>query len=142
MEYCHSHPEQRQSPGEVKSHCLKKQSGKLKDIKELGVMRQKYREKQKGRQPPGVEPRTPDWWLSGCRSSVAEHCRLKPGVLGLTPSDYRRFSLSCIFTSKHLNSFISSLRQDTLSNSKTLIECSYFYLEAWLAGFIMNHALQ
>ena len=25
------------------------------------------------------------WWLSGCCGSVAEHWRLKPGVLGLTP---------------------------------------------------------
>ena len=27
------------------------------------------------------------WWLSGCRRSVAEHQRLKPGVLGLIPSE-------------------------------------------------------
>ena len=25
------------------------------------------------------------WWLSGCHSSVADHWRLKPGVLGSTP---------------------------------------------------------
>ena len=36
------------------------------------------------------------WWLSGCRSSVAEHWRLKPGVLGSTPGGCWPFSLSSI----------------------------------------------
>ena len=39
------------------------------------------------------------WWLSGCRSSVAEHWLHKPGV------DSRRlpaFSLPCIFASKNI----------------------------------------
>ena len=31
------------------------------------------------------------WWLSGCRSSVAEHWLHKPGVLGSIPSDCRPF---------------------------------------------------
>ena len=31
------------------------------------------------------------WWLSGCRSSVAEHWLYKPGVLGLIPGDCRPF---------------------------------------------------
>ena len=39
------------------------------------------------------------WWLSGCRSSVAEHWRHKPGVLGSTHGGCRPFSLSSIFAS-------------------------------------------
>ena len=31
------------------------------------------------------------WWLSGCRSSVAEHWLHKPGVLGSIPGDYWPF---------------------------------------------------
>ena len=34
------------------------------------------------------------WWLSGGRSSVAEHWHLKPGVLGLTPGGCRPSSFS------------------------------------------------
>ena len=31
------------------------------------------------------------WWLSGCRSSVAEHWLHKPGVLGSIPGGCRPF---------------------------------------------------
>ena len=33
------------------------------------------------------------WWLSGCRSSVAEHWLHKPGVLSSIPGDCRPFTL-------------------------------------------------
>ena len=55
-------------------------------INEVRCYEAQIEESEKGRQPPGVEPRTPyiedceGWWLSGCRSSVAEHWRLKPEV--------------------------------------------------------------
>ena len=41
------------------------------------------------------------WCLSGCRSSVAEHCLHKPGVLGSIPGDFQPFhSILHLITSK------------------------------------------
>ena len=42
------------------------------------------------------------WWLSSCRSSVAEHWLHKPGVLGSIHGGCRPFSLSSTFAWKHL----------------------------------------
>ena len=46
------------------------------------------------------------WWLSGCHGSVAEHWWLKPGVSWFNSQQLLAFSLSSIFASKRLNSFI------------------------------------
>ena len=58
---------------------------------------------------PGVRLRLPSvciykgWWLSSCRSSVAEHWQLKPGVLVLIPSDCQPFHFPLFSPQKHLN---------------------------------------
>ena len=72
----------------------------------------------KGRQSLEIEPRTPGWllgdtfqcliyWCSTCsglcgvsRSSVAEHWRLKPDILGSIPSDCQPFHFP-LFCHKH-----------------------------------------
>ena len=60
---------------------LHKEQIKIPVIKKVRCYEVKIEKSEKGRQPPGVEPRTPlGWWLSGCRGSVAEHWRLKPKV--------------------------------------------------------------
>ena len=59
-------------------------------------------------QPPGNHQETTSshcegWWLSGCRSSVAEHWLHKPGVLDLILATASLFT-SSNFASKQLNS--------------------------------------
>ena len=49
-------------------------------------------------------------WLSGCRSSVAEHWPHKPGILGLISDDWWPFQFPLFFGSKHLNFF--NVRQE------------------------------
>ena len=53
-------------------------------------------------------------WLFGCRSSVAEHWQLQPGVRSLIPGNCRPFHFHyfCLITSK---SFYFNVRQDVWS---------------------------
>ena len=46
------------------------------------------------------------WWLSGCRSSVAEHWLHKPGVLGSIPGDCRPFRFRLITSKFSLPKFM------------------------------------
>jgi len=48
-----------------------------------------------------------EWWLSICRSSVAEHW-----LHGFDSHQPLAFSLSSIFASKYLNSYYFNMRQE------------------------------
>ena len=75
-----------------------------------------------------------DWWLSSCCSSMAEHWLHKPGVLVSIPSGCQPFSISSIFTSKHLNIGWRWEQQDkiwewpgngaNLSGTANILQCS------------------
>ena len=73
------------------------------------------------------------WWLSGCRSSVAEHWLHKPGVLGLIPGDCRPFHFPVFLPH---NIFNLSVRLHT--------KCTYICSQKhactvrWFIGLLLN----
>ena len=57
------------------------------------------------------------WWLSGCRSSVAEHWLHETGVLGSIPGDCQPFHFLLFSPQKHLISHHNSHGLITLAVS-------------------------
>ena len=53
------------------------------------------------------------WWLSGCRSSVAQYWLHKPGVLGSIPGGFRPFHFPLFSPQIHLISLHSNVRHSS-----------------------------
>ena len=71
------------------------------------------------------------WWLSGCRSSVAEHWLHMPGVLGLISSDCQLTSLYNIYF--HCTYVVSGHTLTHFPENNGLQQSSEKYL--WKEGY-------
>ena len=112
------------------------------------------RGKWKSQQSPGIESRLLDvrlrhfsptcavhiedcggWWLSSCRSSVAEHCRLKPEVSWVQFPVFAGFSTFLYFrliTSKYLFTLLEFAAVVVWLHTSVLVvsfPCTGLYLE-------------
>ena len=66
------------------------------------------------------------WWLSNCCSSVAEHFRLKPGVLGSTPAGCRPFHFSLFLP----HNFLFPVWGEML--------CALYYIIVWKVNLVVE----